>query len=361
MELTFRRFDHESNLTEQRSLFQNSFPEGVGTSAETPEHYYWKFQSFPGKIKSYEYGAWARETKTLVGYYAALPYRYRIDGQTVVCGMVCDVMTHSSARGQGVFTQLGRYATNDLKSSDISFTAGYPVRPEVIPGHLKVGWKIAFPLPTYIKLLKANALLEARRLKVLTPITNVVLKAFTFCLRKPFAGSASYSVTVKDTKGLVDLPEYDQFFAEWSKGQKHILVKDRDFWKWRLGAPSTEYKAVCIYKDRTLVAIAVTRATELKNIPTLAILDLMVVPGHERCLSFLHRQTELLALQLNAEAISVMVSQTWARKYRLFRQGFLKTPFIFHLIFKRLSEGMSEESLSQEENWHLMWVDSDDL
>lgn len=361
MELTFRPFDSESNLTEQRSLFRNSFPEGVGTSAETPEHYYWKFHSFPGKIKSFEYGAWSRETNTLVGYYAALPYRYRIGDQTVACGMVCDVMTHSSARGQGVFTRLGKYATDDLKTSDISFTTGYPVRPEVIPGHLKVGWKIAFPLPTYIRLLKANALLDARRLKVLAPIINVVLKAFLFCLRTPFASSGSYSATVKDAKGFVDLPGYDQFFADWSKGQRHLLVKDRDFWRWRLGAPGIEYKVICLYKDQTLIAIAVTRGTELKNIPTLAILDLMVVPGHEQCLAFLHRQTELLAHQLNTDAISVMVSKTWARKYRLLRHGFLKTPFIFHLIFKRLSESISEDSLSREENWHLMWVDSDDL
>jgi hypothetical protein len=93
----------------------------------------------------------------------------------------------------------------------------------------------------------------------------------------------------------------------------------------------------------------------------MAILDLMVVPGHERCLTFLHCQTELLARQLKAEAISVMVSKTWAGQYRLVRHAFLKSPFVFKLIFKRLSEIVSEETLSSEANWHLMWVDSDDL
>lgn len=361
MELTFRQFDHESNLTDQRSLFRNSFPEAVGTPAETSEHYYWKFHSFPGEMKSYEYCAWATETNTLVGYYAAIPYRYRIAGQTLICGMVCDVMTHSSARGQGVFTRLGKYATDELKNSGIAFTTGYPIRPEVIPGHLKVGWKIAFPLPLYIKLLKADALLKARKLKLLTPITNVGLGAFNFCVSKPFARSERYSATVRDTAGLVNLLEYDQFFADWSKGQRHLLVKDRNFWKWRLGAPGTEYKIVCIYEAEKLIAVAVTRATELKGIPTLAVLDLMVASGHEQCLTFLHRQTELLARKLKTEAISVMVNKNWARQYRLLRHGFLKSPFIFQLIFKSLSESISEESLSQEDHWHLMWVDCDDL
>ena len=361
MELTFRRFDHESNLTEQRSLFRNSFPEGIGTAAETHEHYYWKFHSFPAKINSYEYGAWARETNTLVGYYAAIPYRYRIAGQTLACGMVCDVMTHSSARGQGVFTKLGRYATDELKNSDIPFTTGYPIRPEVIPGHLKVGWKIAFQLPTYIRLLKANALLEATKLKLLTSTTNVSLRAFNFCMRRAFSGSERYTATVRDARELVDLLEYDQFFAVWSDGQRNVLLKDREFWKWRLGAPGTEYKIVCVYEAGKLIALGVTRATELRRIPTLAILDLMVLPGHERCLTFLHAQTEFLAYRLKTEAISVMVSRRWARHYRLLTHGFLRSPFVFKLIYKRLSESVSEESLAGEGNWHLMWVDSDDL
>jgi GNAT superfamily N-acetyltransferase len=361
MDLTFRHFDYESNLTEQRLLFRNSFPEGIGTPAETPEYYDWKFHGFPAEIKSYEYAAWANETSTLVGYYAAIPYRYRIDGQILACGMVCDVMTHSSARGKGVFTRLGRYATDELRDSGILFTTGYPVRPEVIPGHLKVGWKVGFPLPLYIRILKANALLEGKKLKLLTPIANAALRAFNSCMSKAFARSESYSATVRDTKGLVDLLEYDQFFADWSKGQKHILVKDRDFWKWRLGAPGTEYKIICIYEATKLIAMVVTRRTDLKSIPTLAILDLMVVPGRERSLTFLHLQTELLAHQLKAEAISVMVSKTWAGQYRLLRHGFLKSPFVFKLIFKRLSEIVSEESLAWEANWHLMWVDCDDL
>src|SRR5215203_194313 len=361
MELTFRPFDHEVNLPAQRLLFKDSFPEAVGTPADSVEHYHWKFHSFPAGKKSFEYGAWTKETNTLVGYYAAIPYRYRINGQTLVCGMVCDVMTHSSARGKGVFARLGQYATEGLRDSNIPFTTGYPIRPEVIPGHLKVGWKIGFPLPIYIKPLKANALLEARKLKFLVPIANSALGLFNFCMRKPFSGRVGYSATVRDGKELVDLGEYDQFFTDWSKGQRHILVKDRNFWSWRLGAPGTEYKILCLYEAQQLVAMVVTRATQLKDMPTLAILDLMVLPGHERCLTFLHRQTEILGAKLGAESISVMVSKIWASHYRLSIHGFLKSRFIFKLIFKQLSETISEESLAREDNWHLMWVDSDDL
>lgn len=361
MELVIRRFDPESNLAEQRLLFKDCFPEGIGTPAETSEHYYWKFHSCPHDPKSFEYGAWAKETNTLVGYYAAIPYSYRINGQTFVCGMVCDAMTHSSARKKGVFTRLGEHLLNDLRNSGVPFATGYVIRPEVMPGHFKVGWQIGFQLPVYIKLLKANAFLEARRVKLLTPAMNVALRAYNFWAGKAFARKESYSVTMRDAEGLVGLIEYDQFFADWSEGQRHVLVKDKDFWKWRLGAPGTEYRIVCIYDAQKLIALAVTRRTELKNIPTLAILDLMVLPGHERCLPYLHHQIELSARELKAEAIGIMLSRTWATRYRLLAHGFLRSSFAFKLIFQQLSEIVSEESLSREENWHLMWVDSDDL
>jgi hypothetical protein len=36
---------------------------------------------------------------------------------------------------------------------------GYPIRPEVIPGHLKVGWSIVAKLPVYVKVVRTDALL----------------------------------------------------------------------------------------------------------------------------------------------------------------------------------------------------------
>ena len=39
----------------------------------------------------------------------------------------------------------------------------------------------------------------------------------------------------------------------------------------------------------------------------------------------------------------------------------LKSPFVFDLIIKNLNSEFKDEVIMKEENWHLMWVDSDDL
>jgi len=53
----------------------------------------------------------------------------------------------------------GRYATEIMADEGVSFVTGYPIRPSVLPGHIKVGWKVAFDLPVYFKLLDPATLL----------------------------------------------------------------------------------------------------------------------------------------------------------------------------------------------------------
>jgi len=127
-------------------MFRLCFPESISAGTYLNGHYHWKFHTTDRR--SYEYQA-ADNTK-LLGYYAAIEYAYIINGVEHNVAMVCDVMTHPDARGQGVFTKIGRYSTEQLADEGLSFSTGYPIRPEVIPGHLKVGWKALFQLPVYL-------------------------------------------------------------------------------------------------------------------------------------------------------------------------------------------------------------------
>src|SRR5450759_971824 len=172
MELTFSHFDFTENLSQQRALFKDCFPETNGEAIQGEAHYLWKFHSFPGAVQSWEYASYF--DSEMVGYYAALPYRYKIEGRVTPVGMVCDVMTGSKHRGKGIFTRMGTYSTGEL-SSEVPFTMGYPIRKEVIPGHLKIGWKIPFSMPLYMKFVRLDTLLTAKKLGFLTPLANAFI------------------------------------------------------------------------------------------------------------------------------------------------------------------------------------------
>jgi hypothetical protein len=358
LSIEFGEFDQATGLEQQRRLFNDAFPEHEGRGAASSEHYRWKFHSAPGEPHSYEYEA--REAGELLGYYAAIPYRYSVDGRAMTAGMVCDVMTNSAARGRGIFTQLGEYSLTRLAASELDFVTGYPIRPEVMGGHLRVGWKVAFELPMYLRPLRADAILASRRLTAFAPIANVGLRLIGALLSLS-RGAEGYVGETGSPEELLDRPELIAFLRRWSDSIENHLVKTPEFLAWRLGAPGTSYEVFQVRRAGAIVALAIGRVATLQGIPSLALLDLMVLDDEQAALPALYREIDRAARRSRVEAIVMMMSRHRAARHRLLRFGFLRSPFAFKLIIRSISDSLDAESISAEAGWHLMWIDSDDL
>jgi len=358
MEVIYKTFDYREQLEVQRKLFSECFPETKSQTTETDDHYFWKFHSFPATPASYEYAAW--ESDEMIGYYAAIPYRYRIGTIMVTSGMVCDVMTGVKARGKGIFTRMGFFSTEAMQKEGLDFVIGYPIRPEVIPGHIKVKWQIAFEMPIYMRFLKTNAVLKKKKMGILAPFANLALNLYNTIFISTGSGQ-EFKVEILNKEDFFKLDDYGNFFDKWQKNITNPLMKNTDFMKWRLGAPATKYKIITISKDDKLVSVVVTRKTVMEGIPVLAILDLMLLPGFDACLPLLNKALVEISKTYGAEAVVTMISKTWAKNYKLKGLGFIASPYKFSLIIKKLNEKLDESLLFTEANWHLMWIDSDDL
>jgi hypothetical protein len=354
----FGEFDHTVALSSQRGLFEDAFPENVGLHASSVEHYLWKFHGAPFVPAAYEYAA--VEGAKMLGYYAAIPYPYRLGDRTILAGMVCDVMTHSEARGKGLFTELGGFALNQMAATDLGFVTGYPVRPEVMGGHLRVGWKIAFELPMYLRPLRANAVLRTRGLARLAPAANLGISAQRWLL-SPRRTAAGYRTRVGAPDDLLNSPAFEAFSASWAASIKNHLVKSPEFYAWRLGAPGVEYRVFLVYRGDVVIAAAIGREARLHGIPSFALMDLMAIEKSTAALGALYSEIEHEARRRQAEAIVVMMSKYQARAHRLARFGFLRSPFTFKLIVRSVDDTIDTEQIAREEDWHLLWIDSDDL
>jgi hypothetical protein len=358
LSIEFGEFDVDRYLAQQRDLFEDAFPEHVGNAPASVEHYRWKFHSFPFSPQAYEY--MAVEDDRMLGYYAAIPYPYVIAGRPTRVGMVCDVMTHSNARGRGVFTGLGRFALAQMQATDLEFVTGYPVRSEVMGGHLRVGWKVAFELPMYLSPLKTDAILKSRGLAWLAPAANFGASSYQrlLSLRRP---AREYAVNHGSPESLLRSEAVASFLERWSASVPNHLVKSPDFYAWRLGAPGTSYRVFLVKHGDDVVAMAIGRATELDGVPSFAVLDLMVREDHRRALATLVGAVRDEARRCDAQAIVTMMSKLRARQYRLIRFGFLRTPFTFKLIVRSVGATSQIGNLADDSQWHLMWIDSDDL
>jgi len=362
MDITFEKFNFDKELQNQRNLFVECFPENIGTPVEGEEHYNWKFHSFPSKMeqKSYEYVAKIEDE--MVGYYAALPYEYIIDGKHHHVAMVCDVMTGVKARGKGVFTKLGVYSTEKFNEEGFSFSTGYPIRADVIPGHKKAGWIFPFQIPMYGKFLRMNAFFATRKKTYLIPFANLAIFTYNIIIslftNKQLKGSCVEqfsSMQLDDIKGL------DLFFSRWIKEQKISLNKNKEFLNWRLNAPGKEYHIVTLKKEDEIIGYTVFRKVEKLGVPCIGILDFCLLDCCKDASTVLMKKVFHVAKVEKAELILMMMMKNRATQYKILRQGFIKTPYPFSFITKIFNNAPNKDIMYNEKNWSLMWIDSDDL
>src|SRR5205807_86162 len=104
----------------------------------------------------------------------------------------------------------------------------------VIPGHLKVGWKIAFKLPLYVKVLKTNAGMSKVKAPWLGSILNPLFTTYNGLQKLTrFHFSNRYTVKNQSLSELQsDSAAYNEFIGEWYTAQKNYLIKDLEFLKW---------------------------------------------------------------------------------------------------------------------------------
>jgi len=361
LSLEFSPFDANQDLEKQRSLFLDAFPENAGSIVAEERFYRWKFHSYPDAARTaYEYQA--RDGEDILGYYAAIPYRYHLEGQEVCVAMVCDVMTHSLARGKGVFTKLGRYATNQMAEAGLAISLGYPIRPEVLPGHLKVGWRVIQELPIYIRPLRGAPFAKSLNLPWLAmpASAGVAIYSLVFAglaaVRAPLRGAKICKGTITDLTAHVGFGELQR---RWSEPLALSLKKDPPFMLWRFAAPGAVYTSVWVESGDMLLGYAITRVTQLKGIPTMAILDLAIDPASppstvEAILQTVERDARASGLA----ALTAMMSRYWAKKMRLINCGYLPSPHVFKLIGKDLNGTIPP---LPEHTINTMWIDSDDL
>lgn len=360
MEIEYRAIDKSRDYESQRTLFRLSFPDTIGTPVETDVHFAWKFESFPATTPSFQYVA--TESNDLVGYYAAIPFTYSLDGAPTTCGMVCDVMTHPDRRGKGIFTRIGHFATDEMKREGLGFTTGYPIRPEVIPGHLKVGWKMVQRLPVYLRVLGVRSFLP-RPFRFLAPAMDPFVRLLqAWALSSP----AGYSTEVLQRDEFLgrysgDEGEYTTLLGEWARQQGNVLLKTCDFLRWRTDAPGTQYLFVTLRHEGNLVGLAIARPAQMKGVESLALLDFMVLGEHAQGSRALHEQLRRVAREYQKDAVACMCSSQTAKRYGFARSAYLRSHLAFTLIVKKLDDRIPDDKLYSEGRWHVFWLDSDDL
>jgi hypothetical protein len=350
MNLKFENFNYDRYKSEQRHLFKESFPEIKNLPSGSAEHYDWKHR---GQIKSFQFSAILDQK--LIGYYAALSYKYKFNDNYIKAGMVCDVMTGKASRGRGVFTKLGKYSTKKLKNNSFDITTGFPIRKEVIPGHLKAGWETAFKLPLYFKINTSKSILKKIYLGPFSNVVDFFIKIISLPFNLSFQRK-NVDVSKSNALNFFKSKRYNEINQLVSRENLIYLNKDSEFMNWRLSAPKAKYNFYEITYNKKLIGYVLTRDILKFGINCTGIVDIVFLKDKVKFLKY-----ALSKIKFKGDLILLMCNKKLYNNYLLYKSGFIKSSFNFTLIIKDLSKNFSKDLLFSEKNWHLTWIDSDDL
>jgi hypothetical protein len=340
---------HSLDLPDQdamlHGLLNQGFPESKDSALFSPEMLDWKFAKSGGLMNSLV----GYVENSPVSFYGVLPRQYSFQGVVKTVGLVVDVLSIPAMRGRGLFVSSGQAVMNKLEKTEISCVIGFPIRPEVLPGHLKVGWQVRFPMPVYVYPIGARKTMGWRK------TCSRFLFRVMYILFTPLRFTGNSEAQVLNSKEFSSDPRVRKFIESRSTTRNISIQKNSQFLQWRLSRPDAIYKCFNLGEKDTS-AYAIIRVMDFEGFQSLAILD--VEGSSKKTIKQLMKHVIDYARDERCDLIAFCTNKSNFKRLGLRRFGFLNSPKKFQVISR--ATGDSDVKFT-EKFTRLTWIDSDTI
>lgn len=340
--------DRDRIIALRKRVFATEDPE-----KQLPEFWSWEFLEGPeGAARLFV----AEHGDAIVGHYAIIPQDFVLQGAPTKGSIVVDVMTDPDYRFQGMFKKIGIFSLKSAADA-VSFATGYPIRKEVMPGHLSIGWTIRQKLPVLVRPLDWTAVAARFGLpfgRVARALATPWRWVRTRMRPRP---SSSECIAILDRSHCGELASVAEAGLA---GFDTYRVRTARHFDWRYFAnPNWKYEVLGLTGPRGLAAYVVTRRATLLGTESLAIVDLGCLPGAKRELAVLLDEATARGTAAGLAVAGAMIS-TGNAYYRALRSaGYYPGPHRFSLIVYALQQQYREALVRARGNWFLTWGDTD--
>ena len=210
-------------------------------------------------------------------------------------------------------------------------------------------------MPLYFKINSSKSFLQKFYLGAFYPFIDLLIKIIYF----PFNFVIpEKSLRVKEIDSLLFFKSqtYVDFIKKISNENLIYLNKNFDFLNWRLSAPNTKYKIYKISLKSKFIGYIIARDTIKHGVKCTGIIDIVFLKNYSK-----YVKSAFAKIDITSDLFLLMCNKNLYSKYSLKKCGFMRSTFNFHLITKNLSGRFNNQLLFDEKNWHLTWIDSDDL
>jgi hypothetical protein len=332
------------------------------------EYWEWEFSKNPDGAAN----IWvADDHHDIVGHYAVIPRLWKVEGVIRMGSIVVDVMTDDRYRFQGMFAALGKTSLDDSGSKGILFSYGFPIRKEVMPGHLKVGWKHIFDLPILVYPENFTPIFQFYlKNKVVSSIigfaTNSIWRGFNY-IKKGFNGVFHQQKGKYTIRSITEFTsDFDQLWERSSKEFQLVASRTKEYLKWRyFDHPYHQYQTLASYHNDKLVGYVVLCEEMILGFECGVIVDIFGNPEYSDALdSLINFAKNQFKKHKNISMIVTMISKSNRYFDKLKQQGFIVSPKCFWFITHTNSDSLvalNIKRLYNHKNWFLTWGDTDTI
>ena len=272
-----------------------------------------------------------------------------MNGNHLDVGLVVDVMTNTALRGQGLFVRSGLEAIRRLERTNVKTVIGFPIRKEVLPGHLKVGWNVQLTMPIYVCPVGSaqNKRFNHRLISAFAKILRVISSPLR--VSKSQISEIAVSELLEDQNLL-------NFFSAGTEQKLIQIDKSKEFLDWRLNRPGVDYK-VFLCSDNSPKSVAIVRKMDLNGFQTIALLD-FCSEGTKWTRAMIRHLMDYAKNQ-KVDFLAISTNPTNAKRLKILQTGFVRSHKKFKVITRSIGHGLNTFTQSDESSFRMTWLDSD--
>ena len=301
----------------------------------------------------------AEHADTVVAHYGAVPFAYKLLGETCVAGFASNLVIDREHRAGMLFLSLQSYLQREYRAKNLRFVYGLITRANVLEPHLRTGWKKLGTVPVYAKPFDfpavAASVLKGRAVRALA---YGPLKLAQAVWHARMARPAKH-VSVEEASRFD--ADAEPFLAEFMAAQQITAVRTREVLNWRFAsAPGREYRILVARKAGRVAGYAVTRRMALKHLDALALVDIAFDPADRSVGEALLRRCDRDAKRAHVDVAAAIMNPSSPFVPYLRRAGYLKTPEAFTLVV-HAPKGSTDPPFTEKlfAGWHLTWFEHD--
>jgi hypothetical protein len=297
---------------------------------------------------------------SICAHHGLTPFKININKKSFIGGLASNLLVDLNERNGLVFLNLQRQFFRNFNQHGFDFVFGLVNKKDVLKTHLKTGYRKILDVPIYVKpcsLISIGSLTLGNWAK---PFGYIAQKFFDAIFYKKLNKYIYREISKFDEKVNKLTASFFENWFVYSERNSEIL-------NWRFtNLTFRNYKIYYVYdqKDLKLKGYIVLRQLPMKQFNAMAIVDLVWDLDDKNVLNDMLNFATEFAKESNCDFLSIFFNSDKLLKYKLYSNGFIKSPEYFTLVdnspkTQDLFAPIIEQLNQKNYNWYLTWFDHD--